>query len=39
MRAELNRLINEERSAGRLEVTPGSWDEIWRAEDRAVARD
>jgi len=30
-RPELNRLINEERSAGRLQVTPGSWDEVWRA--------
>jgi very-short-patch-repair endonuclease len=30
-RPELNRLINDERSAGRLQVTPGSWDEVWRA--------
>ena len=30
-RAELNRLINEERSFGRLHVTPGSWENVWRA--------
>src|SRR5204863_5117709 len=29
--AELNKLINEERSYGRLHVTPGSWENVWRA--------
>jgi len=28
---ELNRLINDEREAGRIEVTPGTWEKVWRA--------
>ena len=30
-RSELNRLINDERESGRLEVTPGTWEKVWRA--------
>ena len=30
-RPDLNRLIDEERFAGRLEVTRGNWAEVWRA--------